>query len=89
MMNKEEIEFNNLKAIDFFGEEIVENLETQHLDNYPKFYRKISNNDWKFGGSAEYIVPFKNKQYKVKVEDNVLKHPLYINQIVSWEEFKY
>lgn len=82
------MDFSNKKAIDFFGEEIVENLETQHLDNYPKFYRKISYNDWKFGCIAEYIVPFKGKQYKVKVEDNVLKDPLYINQIVNWEEYE-
>ena len=79
-------EFNNQKAIDFFGKEIVENLETQHLDDYPNYYKKISYGDWKFGCNAEYIVPFKGKQYKVKVVDNVLKDPLYINQIVSWEE---
>ncbi|MBQ7798710.1 MAG: hypothetical protein IJ371_06275 [Clostridia bacterium] len=81
-------EYNNQKAIDFFGEEIVENLETQHLDNYPKFYKKISYKQWQFGDIAEYIVPFKDKQYKVRVEDNVAKNPLYINQIVDWEEIK-
>ena len=79
-------EYDNQKAIDFFGEEIVKNLEIQHLENYPEFYKEINYNEWQFGNSAEYIVPFKGKQYKVKVEDNVLKDPLYINQIVSWEE---
>jgi hypothetical protein len=81
-------EYNNKKAIDFFGEEVVKKIENKHLENYPKFYKEINYNQWQFGDCAEYIVPFKGKQYKVKVEDNVLKDPLYINQIVSWEELE-
>ena len=82
------MDFSNKKAIDFFGEEIVEKLERQHQDDYPTYYQRIDFNLWQYGSSGYYIVPFKNKMYKVRVEDNVLKDPLYINQIVSWEEYK-
>ena len=50
--------------------------------------KKIDFNLWQYGSSGYYIVPFKNKMYKVRVEDNVLKDPLYINQIVSWDEYE-
>ena len=69
-------------------EEIVEKLERQHQDDYPNYYQRIDFNLWQYGSSGYYIVPFKNKMYKVRVEDNVLKDPLYINQIVSWEEYE-
>ena len=35
------MDFSNKKAIDFFGEEIVEKLERQHQDDYPTYYQKI------------------------------------------------
>ena len=79
-------EFDNKKAIDFFGEEIVNNLETQHQDGYPNYYEKINSSSWQFGSIAEYIVPFNNKKYSVIVQDNVLRNPLFINQITDWEE---
>lgn len=79
-------EFDNKKAIDFFGEEIVNNLETQHQDGYPHYYKKINSSSWQFGDIAEYIVPFNNKKYSVIVQDNVLRNPLFINQITEWEE---
>lgn len=82
------MDFSNKKAIDFFGEEIVDKIEQQHQDGYPTFYQRIDFNFWQYGSSGYYLVPFKNKMYKIRVEDNVLKHPLYINQIVSWEEYE-
>ena len=48
-------EYDNKKAIDFFGEEIVNNLETQHQDGYPNYYEKINSSSWQFGDIAEYI----------------------------------
>ena len=40
------------------------------------------------GCVSEYIVPFEDKKYKVTIVDDVLKNPLYINQIEKWEEMK-
>lgn len=79
-------EYDNKKAIDFFGEEIVNNLETQHQDGYPNYYKKINSSSWQFGDIAEYIVPFNGKEYSVIVQDNVLRNPLFINQITDWKE---
>ena len=76
----------NEKAINFFGEEIVEKIEIQHQDGYPEHYERINYNQWQFGSTGEYIVPFEDKKYKVIVQDNVLKSPLYINVITNWEE---
>lgn len=85
-MNKDG--FNNMDAIGFFGKTIVNKLEQQHQDNYPHYFQRISYNEWKFGCIAEYIVPFENTTYKVTIIDNILKNPLYINQIEKWEEIK-
>lgn len=85
-MNKEE--FDNAKAIKFFGKTIVEQLEQQHQDGYPYYFQRISYNQWYYGCVSEYIVPFEDKKYKVTIVDDVLKNPLYINQIEKWEEMK-
>lgn len=78
--------YDNKKAIDFFGEEIVEKIETQHQDGYPNIYKETYHKSFQYGDTSKYIVPFKNKKYEVTVVDNVLKHPLYINQIIDWKE---
>lgn len=83
-MNKEE--FNNEKALGFFGKSIVDKLEVQHQDGYPNYFKRTYYNQFIFGDIAEYIVPFEGKEYKVIVEDNVMRDPLFINQITSWEE---
>lgn len=83
-MNK----YNNQKAREFFGDEIVNNLEQQHQDSYPSFYKIINKQQFQFGNCVEYIVPFKGKNYKVTIQDNILINPLYINQITNWIEYK-
>lgn len=85
-MNKDE--FNNAKAIGFFGKTIVDKLEQQHQDGYPNYFHRIKHDEWRFGCISEYIVPFESEKYKVTVVDNVLKDPLYINQVEKWEEMK-
>lgn len=78
--------YGNDKAIKFFGEQIIEKLETQHQDGYPTTYKEIYHKSFGYGDTSKYIVPFKDKKYEVTVVDNVLKHPLYINQIIDWKE---
>lgn len=88
IVKEKEEKFGNIEAIGFFGKTIVEQLEQQHQDGHPYYFHRISYNEWRFGCISEYIVPFENKKYKVTIADNVLKNPLYINQIEKWEEIK-
>ena len=81
-------ELDNAKAIGFFGKTIVQKLEQQHQDGHPNYFHRIKYDEWRFGCISEYIVPLEDKKYKVTVVDNVLIHPLYINQIKKWEEIK-
>ena len=85
---KEQDKSSNKEAMDFFGKTIVEQLEQQHQDGHPSYFKRISYKGWSYGCFGEYIVPFENKKYKVTVADNVLKDPLYINQIEKWEEIR-
>ena len=81
-----EYKINNLKAVDFFGKDIVEKLQEQHQDGYPNNFKKIQSNLWQYGDTSKYIVNLNKKDYVVTVEDNILIHPLFINVITNWEE---
>lgn len=71
---------NDLEQITTLISKITDYIELYIQDE------RIKYNKWQFGSTGEYIVPFKNKKYKIIVQDNVLKDPLYINVITSWEE---
>lgn len=79
-------DYNNTKAREFFGDEIVNKLEEQHQDGYPDHFIKEDYRMYSMGDEGIYIVPFNNKKYRVIVKDNVASDPLNINQITEWSE---
>ena len=61
-----------------------ENMKLENIEKYNTLEEALNKNDMIVTG-----VPIsKDKKYKVTVVDNVLRHPLYINQIEKWEEIK-